>query len=59
MAGWHDATDSEWFATLSANEWILAHDEESPVLTARRAVDLLRDLFGPQKLSELVWYGRR
>lgn len=37
IEGWHDEGDREWFTTLSANEWILAHDEDSPVLSGERS----------------------
>ena len=52
--GWHDATDAEWGVVLSANEWILAHDPESPVISARRAVLLLTEHFGAERLKQLV-----
>ena len=51
---WYSESDAEWFLTYGANELILAHDEESPVITARHALKMLVSEFGPERVKALV-----
>jgi hypothetical protein len=58
MAGredsWNYASDEKWFGTLSANELIFACGEEHPTLSAQRALGLLVEEFGPQRVTEMI-----
>ena len=50
----HEQTDADWHWLLSENEWVIAHDENSPVISARRAVQLLVELLGADQLADLA-----
>jgi hypothetical protein len=52
--GWHSDTDARWFHVMSANEWVLAFDEDTPVMSERRALQLLVEHHGPVRVAELA-----
>ena len=52
---WNYANDAEWFSVLSANEIVFACDEEEgPTLSAQRALGLLIEQFGPERVTSMI-----
>ena len=50
----HTATDAEWGHLRSHNEWVLSYDAATPVISERRALQLLVEHHGAAWVTRLA-----